>query len=175
MGSSCRDGTLRGYGDYLSLFREHVESRSQSDQSGSLTFTSRSSDHGYRTTLFKAPGWISRPFLPPRNAHGKAKVMLSRWSDFNDSIRVGGQDYSAAAWNPATISGLGSGRESHSIQSQKYRPALASNQTARLKRPSNDRKHLHPAPAGRPSAPTISRLQTSSDVTSGKGQKRTSA
>lgn len=94
----------------LIAFRERVESTTQSDQSGILTSTSHSSYQEHTGPRFsKAPGWISRRFLPLANTRRKAKVVRApRWSDFNDSIRVGGQDYSAAAWRPATISGLGS-------------------------------------------------------------------
>lgn len=61
--------------------------------------------HGFQSTWlhFKA---ISSTL---RTRVEKQKSCAPRWSDFNDSIRVGGQDYSAAAWSPATISGLGSG------------------------------------------------------------------
>lgn len=59
----------------LIAFRERVESTTQSDQSGILTSTSHSSYQEHRATVFKAPGWISRRFLPLANTRRKAKVV----------------------------------------------------------------------------------------------------
>lgn len=165
--SSWRDRMLRGYRDFLSLFRERVESTTQSDQSGILTFTSHSFDHAALWFLKHLAG-----FQGISSTHGKAKVVCTRWSDFNESSRVGGQDYSAAPWSLLLYLGWALlEKPQHPIT--KIQASIKRDHTVKMK--SNDRFSQTSAscPAGRPSTPTISHLQTSLDVTLGKVYKRT--
>lgn len=115
VGSSWRHRMSRGYRDFLSLFRERVESTTQSDQSGILTFTSHSSDQEYRAMDFKA-------LLPLRTCVEKQKSRTPvgqtsmTWSVWADKITV---------LHPVACYFIWAGLwlKSHSIQSQKYRLA----------------------------------------------------
>ncbi len=112
----------RGYEvvkSYLHLFREHLESitlYAPTDQSCILTFTTNFSEGHNRALIFKAPGCVTRD-SSIENMLKTAKVIYSQWSNFNDSIYVGEQDYSLKL---TTISGLGSGLKTtasnHKIQ-----------------------------------------------------------
>lgn len=105
-GTECREVTQTSYRFQRTCWINHSErSKRHPDVHKPLLLSGTHRGHG----LSKAPGWISRRFLPHlRTRVEKQKSCAPRRSDFNDSIRVGGQDYSAAAWSPATISGLGS-------------------------------------------------------------------
>lgn len=88
---------------------------------------------GKQSFDFKAPGWVTRGFLHWKKMLKTAKDIYSQWSNFNDSIYVGGQDYSPVALS--LLLGLYLGwvlvwKPPHPIT--KYRLTLASNKTTQL-------------------------------------------
>lgn len=78
-----------------------------------------------RTELwfFKAPGWVTRGFLHWKYAENSKSHIQPVWSNFNDSICVGGQDYSPLALKALNlllylgwVSGLKTSTSNHKIQ-----------------------------------------------------------